>query len=66
MRSFETLRVGKKYRVQNFGDIYEFEILRRLSDLNYLVKDVHTLETYELEEIIRWGTGNDFTVDELR
>ncbi len=66
MRSFETLRVGMKYRIKNFGDTYEFEILKRLSDLNYLVKDLHTLETFELEEITRWGLGKDFTVDELR
>jgi hypothetical protein len=66
MRSFETLRVGKKYRIINFGDTYEFEILKRLSDLNYVVKDLHTLETFELEEITRWGQGKDFSVDELR
>ena len=66
MRSFETLRVGKKYRIKNFGDVYEFEILSRINDLNYLVKDLHTLETFELEEVIRWGRGNDFAVDELR
>ena len=64
--SFDTMRVGKKYRIKNFGDVYEFEILKRLSDKNYLLKDLHTLETYEVDDLIRWGRGADFDIDELR
>ncbi len=64
--SFDTLRVGKRYRIKNYGDVYEFEILKRLSDLNYLLKDIHTLETFELDEVVRWGRSADFDIDELR
>ena len=64
--SFDTMRVGKKYRIKNYGDVYEFQILKRLSDKNYLLKDLHTLETYEIDDLIRWGRGADFDIDELR
>ena len=64
-RSFDTIRVGKKYRLMNFGESFEFEVMQRLHDRNYLLKDIHTLETYELEDLIRWGKSNDFEFDEI-
>lgn len=62
--SFDTIRVGKKYYLQNFGDLYEFEVLERLSTNNFTLKDLHTLETYQLEDLIRWGKGKDYDLRE--
>lgn len=64
-RSFDTIRVGKRYRLQNLGETFEFEVIKRLSDQNFSLKDLHTLEVYELDDLIRWGRGNDFDFDEL-
>ncbi|MCA6078970.1 hypothetical protein [Fulvivirga sedimenti] len=65
-RSFDTIRVGKKYRLTNFGETFDFEVMSRLHDQNYRLKDLYTLESYELDDLIRWGKGNDFDFDELR
>lgn len=63
--SFDTIRVGNKYMLRNFDDVFEFEVMERLSGTNYKLKDIHTLEWYELDDLIRWGKGKDFEVREL-
>lgn len=63
--SFDVLRVGKKYRLVNLGDKYEFEIERILVNGDFKVKDLHTLERYLLKDTIKFGRGNDFEIREL-
>ncbi|MEQ8362432.1 MAG: hypothetical protein RIF39_05560 [Cyclobacteriaceae bacterium] len=64
--SFDVLRVGKKYRLTNYGDKYDFIIESILSNGDFKVKDIHTLERYLLKDTLKFGTGNDFRLDELR
>lgn len=63
--SFDVLRVGKKYRLVNLGDKYEFEIERILINGDFKVKDLHTLERYLLKDTITFGKGKDFEIREL-
>ncbi len=63
--SFNALRVGWKYRLVNFGDVYEFEILRALEGDNFRLKDLVTLEEYDLYDLVRFGRGKDFEVREI-
>ena len=63
--SFDVLRVGKKYRLVNFGDTYEFEIERILANGDFKVKDLHTLERYLLKDTIKFGRGMDFEIREI-
>lgn len=63
--SFDVLRVGKRYRLRNYGDIYDFEIERILVNGDFTVKDLHTLERFQLKEVIKFGTGKDFEIREL-
>jgi hypothetical protein len=63
--SFDVLRVGKKYRLTNFGETHEFEIERILANGDFKVKDVHTLERYQLKELIRYGLGKDYMLEEV-
>ncbi|GIL24464.1 MAG: hypothetical protein BroJett042_29770 [Bacteroidota bacterium] len=63
--SFDVLRVGKKYQLKNFGETYEFEIERILTNGDFKVKDLHTLERYLLKDVIKFGTGNDFEIRDL-
>ncbi len=63
--SFDVLRVGKKYRLKNFGDNYEFEIERILVNGDFKVKDLHTLERYLLKDTIKFGKGHDFEIREI-
>jgi len=63
--SFDVLRVGKKYRLVNLGDNYEFEIERIQVNGDFKVKDIHTLERYLLKDTIKFGKGKDFEIREL-
>jgi hypothetical protein len=63
--SFDVLRVGKKYRLINYSDKYDFVIERILVNGDFKVKDIHTLERYQLKETLKFGTGKDFEIREL-
>ena len=63
--SFGVLRVGKKYRLVNYGDRYEFEIERILANGDFKVKDLHTLERFLLKDTIKFGIGKDFEIREI-
>lgn len=64
--SFDVLRVGKRYRLTNHGDKYDFIIESILASGDFKVKDIHTLERYLLKDTLKFGIGNDFQLDELR
>jgi hypothetical protein len=61
--SFDVLRTGKKYRLINFGEQHEFIIENILSNGDFRVKDLLTLERYNLKELIRYGKGKDFLLE---
>jgi hypothetical protein len=63
--SFGVLRVGKKYRLINYDERYEFEIERILTNGDFKVKDLHTLERFLLKDTIKFGRGKDFEIREL-
>ena len=63
--SLDVLRVGKRYRVVNFGDRHDFEIERILPGGDFSVKDIHTLERYKLKEVYQYGKGKDFEIRDL-
>ncbi|HRI79013.1 MAG TPA: hypothetical protein PLR06_05700 [Cyclobacteriaceae bacterium] len=63
--SFDVLRVGKKYRLVNYHDRYDFEIERIQEDGDFRVKDIHTLERYLLKDALKFGMGTDFEIREL-
>jgi len=65
MLSFNVLRTGKKYRLINFGEQHDFIIENILANGDFKVKDLHTLERYHLNELIRYGKGKDFMLEEL-
>lgn len=63
--SFDVLRVGKKYKLTNFGETREFEVEYILSNHDFKVKDLLTLERYLLKDLIKYGKGQDFEIREL-
>lgn len=62
--SFNSLRVGKQYVLTNFGETFEFEIEQALSHHDFKVKDLFTLERYNIKELIKFGRGKDFEIRE--
>ena len=63
--SLDVLRVGKRYRIINFGDEHQVEVEEVLGPGEYQVKDLHTLEHFRLSEIVKFGTGKDFEIRDL-
>jgi hypothetical protein len=63
--SFDVLRTGKKYRLVNFGEQHEFIIESIQADGDFKVKDLHTLERYKLKDLISYGRGKDFLLEEI-
>ena len=63
--SLSTLRVGKKYRLINHGEKHDFEVERGLGNDDFRVKDLLTLERYRLKELIAYGKGDDYEVEEI-
>jgi len=63
--ALSSLRVGKKYRLINFGDTNEFVIERVMGSNDFAVKDLLTLERYRLKDLYKFGKGKDFEILEL-
>jgi len=63
--SFDVLRVGKKYKLINFGEVNEFVVEYILTNGDFNVKNIHTLERYLLKDLIKYGKGTDFEIREL-
>ena len=63
---FNNLRTGKRYTLKNHGETFEFTVEEILLRDNFKLRDLHTLEYYEMADLIRYGKGEDFELDELR
>lgn len=57
--------MGKQFRLTNFGELFEFEVMEIMGNGDCNLKDVHTLETYTLFGLIGYGKGEDFDISEL-
>lgn len=64
-KSFNNLRVGKFFRLINYGEVSEFEVLEIFNDGDCKLKDKNTLENYQLFDLIRFGRGEDFDLKDL-
>ncbi len=63
--SFNNLRVGKRFRLINFNESFDFEVMEIMSNGDCRLKDIYTLEPYSLFDLIRYGKGADFEVNDL-
>jgi len=63
--SLDTLRVGQRYTLTNFGEITDFELLRIEKKDDYIVRDLHSLEVFNLKVLIDYGKGKDYDLYEI-
>lgn len=63
--SIDNLRKGHKYRLRNHGEEFDFQVINMPEEGVYQVKDLHTLESYHLHELLRYGRGKDYDLEEL-
>jgi hypothetical protein len=64
--ALDNLRVGRVYRFVNQGEIRVIEIMDRLAGDNFKIKDLDTLEYYTIHELLQWGKGKDYDLEEFR
>ncbi len=64
--SIDTVRIGKKYILKNYGEVHRFEVLSRTGEENFEVKDMDTLEKYSIKDLYEYGRGKDYLLDELK
>lgn len=64
--SLDVLRTGKKYRLVNYGEQHEFVVERILVEGDCKVKDLLTLERYHLKELVKYGKGPDYLLEEIQ
>ena len=63
--AFSSMRVGKKYRLINYGEKSEFTLVEVVSRNDYKLKDIFSLEFYLMSDLIRFGKGEDFELREI-
>lgn len=64
-QSFDTLRVGHVYQITNHGETLRFVLMEIRSDSVFMVKDMATLEVFNLFDLLRYGKGKDFDLIEF-
>lgn len=62
--SFDNIRVGQVYYLRNYGEEFTFEVLEVMANGDYRVKDVNSLEIFFINELIKYGKGNDYAFGE--
>lgn len=63
--SIDVLRVGKKYCLTNHRERFEFSVIEALNGNDFLLKDLSSLEEYHLNDLIQFGKGSDYDLEEL-
>ncbi|MBC6409721.1 MAG: hypothetical protein GDA42_04575 [Ekhidna sp.] len=59
------MRVGKKYRLINYGEQSEFILQEVLSENEFRLSDVFSMEEYLMSDLTRYGKGEDFELREI-
>ena len=63
--SIDTLRIGHKYTLTNFGETIDFELLRIEKTDDYIVQDLYSLEVFTLKVLTEYGKGKDYDLYEM-
>ncbi|MEM6830324.1 MAG: hypothetical protein AAF551_07390 [Bacteroidota bacterium] len=63
--AFSSMRVGKPYRLVNFGEKSEFTLIEVVGRSDYKLKDINTLEHYHMSDLTRFGKGEEFELIEI-
>lgn len=64
--AFNNIRIGKKYHLTNYGEESNFEVLESLGGDDYRLKDLASLEIYNLHDLVKYGKSEDFDIYEIR
>ena len=60
--SLNNIRTHKSYVLTNYGEKYEFTVVEIYGGDEFKLRDVHSLDTYMMSELIGRGRGKDFSL----
>jgi len=63
--SIDTLRVGHRYTLTNFGEKIDFELVKIEKIDDYIVRDLYSLEVFNLKILTEYGKGKDYDLLEI-
>jgi hypothetical protein len=63
--AFDTLRVGHCYTITNYGETVKFTLLEIVNGSEYRIKNLETLEIFNLFDLLKYGKGKDFDLFEI-
>lgn len=63
--AFSSMRVGKKYRLVNYGEKSEFILKEVIGGNDYKLTDIYSMEEYRMSDLIQFGKGEDFELREI-
>ena len=63
--SLDTLRVGHQYTLINYGEVTDFELVRIENEKDYIIRDLNSLEVFNLKVLIEYGKGKDYELFEI-
>jgi hypothetical protein len=65
-QSINTLRVGHKYKLINYGEETFFELITIKNRNDYIIKDLGSREVFNLNKLVEYGIGDDYDLFEIR
>lgn len=63
--SFDNLRISKKYHLHNYGEDSEFEVIERLREDDFKLRDLTSMDIYKLSDLVKYGMSDDFDITEI-
>ncbi|NQW27699.1 MAG: hypothetical protein HQ474_07285 [Flammeovirgaceae bacterium] len=60
--ALSSLRVGERYYLVNYGERFEFQLIEIIDAQEFILKDLYTLETYTMSQLIGLGKGEDLEI----
>jgi len=63
--ALDTIRTGKRYFLRNYGEVSKFEVIDIMDIGDFKVKDILTLEIFQFSDLIRYGKGDDYDLQEI-
>ena len=64
-QSVDTLRVGHRYKLINYGEVIDFVLVEIRNHSDYIIKDLNSLEIYDMKILTEYGKGNDYDLYEM-
>jgi len=63
--SADTMRVGKRYSLINYGEKTTFLVLSTEGRDDFTIKDIASLEIYRFSSLTAYGMGEDYELFEV-